>query len=117
MRLIHIQVSGDRRPVPGQCGAARLAELDPLLHLQCSDEAQLLLLLYCLIVDLFIHSDTPFFGGHSEEVPPVPIPNTAVKLLSADGTAGATLWESRSPPNPFLSQTPCFTLEARGLLR
>ena len=43
------------------------------------------------------------FGGHSEEVTPVPIPNTAVKLLSADGTARATWWESRSPPNYFLN--------------
>ena len=31
---------------------------------------------------------TPFFeGGYCEEATPVPIPNTAVKLLSADGTA------------------------------
>ena len=39
-----------------------------------------------------------FFGGHSEEDPPVPIPNTEVKLFSADGTARETVWESRSPP-------------------
>ena len=39
-----------------------------------------------------------FFGGHSEEAPPVPIPNTEVKLLSADGTAWVTMWESRSLP-------------------
>ena len=38
------------------------------------------------------------FGGHSGEVPPVPIPNTEVKLSSADGTARATVWESRSLP-------------------
>ena len=38
------------------------------------------------------------FGGHSEEVTPVPIPNTEVKLFSADGTAWETAWESRSPP-------------------
>ena len=38
------------------------------------------------------------FGGHSEEVTPVPIPNTEVKLFSADGTAWETVWESRSPP-------------------
>ena len=37
-------------------------------------------------------------GDNSEEVPPVPIPNTEVKLNSADGTALATVWESRSPP-------------------
>jgi hypothetical protein len=38
------------------------------------------------------------YGGHSEEDPPVPIPNTEVKLFSADGTARETVWESRSPP-------------------
>ena len=41
------------------------------------------------------------FCGHSEKDPPVPIPNTDVKLLSADGTAWATMWESRSPQNSF----------------
>ena len=39
-------------------------------------------------------------GGYSEEVPPLPIPNRAVKLLSADGTAPKR-WESRSPPTFF----------------
>jgi hypothetical protein len=39
------------------------------------------------------------FGGNSEEETPVPIPNTAVKLFSADGTAWVTAWESRTPPN------------------
>ena len=42
------------------------------------------------------------FGGNSEEATPVPIPNTAVKLLSADGTAWETAWESRSPPKFIL---------------
>ena len=55
-------------------------------------------LLYCLIIELF-YIQTPFFGGHSEEAPPVSIPNTEVKLFCADGTAWATVWESRSPPN------------------
>jgi hypothetical protein len=44
------------------------------------------------------------FGGNSEEDPPVPIPNTEVKLLSADGTARVTVWESRSPPILLRSQ-------------
>ena len=39
-----------------------------------------------------------FSGGDSLEVPPVPIPNTEVKLKCADGTARATGWESRRPP-------------------
>ena len=34
-------------------------------------------------------------GGDSWEVPPVTIPNTEVKLLGADGTAGEARWESR----------------------
>ena len=38
------------------------------------------------------------FGGNSEEDTPVPIPNTEVKLLCADGTAWETAWESRSLP-------------------
>src|SRR4051812_31028879 len=38
------------------------------------------------------------FGGHSEGETPLPIPNRAVKPLSADGTWLARAWESRSPP-------------------
>ena len=37
-------------------------------------------------------------GDYGAEVTPVPIPNTAVKLCSADGTAGAARWESTSSP-------------------
>ena len=36
-----------------------------------------------------------FLGGYAEGVTPVPIPNTEVKLFRADGTAWATVWESR----------------------
>src|ERR1039457_1974469 len=39
-----------------------------------------------------------FLGDPSEEDPPVPIPNPAVKLLSPDGTARASVWESRTSP-------------------
>ena len=38
-------------------------------------------------------------GDCSEGVTPVPIPNTAVKPLSPDGTARASVWESRTSPN------------------
>ena len=48
-----------------------------------------------LIFNFTLLTFTCFFGGHSEEVPPVPIPNTAVKLFCADGTAWETVWESR----------------------
>ena len=35
------------------------------------------------------------FGGDSKEDPPVPIPNTEVKLFYVDDTWRATAWESR----------------------
>ena len=37
-------------------------------------------------------------GGDIKEATPDPIPNSEVKLLGADGTAGETQWESRTPP-------------------
>ena len=37
-------------------------------------------------------------GAISEGATPVPIPNTEVKPLSADGTYWATSWESRPVP-------------------
>ena len=43
------------------------------------------------------------FGGHSEGETPLPIPNRAVKPLSADGTWWATAWESRTPPVFFVA--------------
>ena len=42
-----------------------------------------------------------FVGGSSVGDTPVPIPNTAVKPHSADGTAGEARWESTSPPTPL----------------
>jgi hypothetical protein len=39
-----------------------------------------------------------FLGDDGEGEPPVPIPNTAVKPLSVDGTCRATGWESRTLP-------------------
>jgi hypothetical protein len=39
-----------------------------------------------------------FLGDHGEGETPVPIPNTAVKPFSADGTAWVTVWESRTLP-------------------
>src|SRR5215208_3167402 len=41
---------------------------------------------------------SPLFGGDSEGATPLPIPNRAVKPLSADGTWDSRPWESRSPP-------------------
>ena len=45
---------------------------------------------------------TAFPGGHRRGVTPVPIPNTEVKLSTADGTACVSVWESRSLPGLFV---------------
>ena len=47
-----------------------------------------------------------FLGGNAERVTPVPIPNTEVKPLRADGTALEAVWESRSPPGIFTCEQP-----------
>jgi len=39
------------------------------------------------------------YGDHSERETPGPIPNPEAKPLSADGTARATAWESRTSPD------------------
>ena len=36
-----------------------------------------------------VHVSTPYYGGYSTVVPPLPIPNRAVKHSRADGTAQA----------------------------
>ena len=41
-------------------------------------------------------------GDDSVRALPVPIPNTEVKPHCADGTAGVTLWESRTSPPTLL---------------
>jgi hypothetical protein len=48
-----------------------------------------------------------FFGGDSGGATPVPIPNTEVKPSSADGTALATGWKSRTLPKKFF-KSPSF---------
>lgn len=52
-----------------------------------------------LLVSEFFVEFSRLSGGSSGEATPVPIPNTAVKLPSPDGTALATVWESRTPPD------------------
>ena len=47
---------------------------------------------------LIAESRSLLLGDLSEGDPPVPIPNTVVKLLSPDGTARASVWESRTSP-------------------
>ena len=43
------------------------------------------------------------FGGNDRKDTPVPIPNTEVKLSSADDTWREASWESRSPPDLYSS--------------
>ena len=58
----------------------------------------LIIAIYFVVHIYWRHQENSFPGGLSGEATPVPIPNTAVKLSSADGTARVTLWESRSLP-------------------
>ncbi len=51
-----------------------------------------------------------FPGGHRSRATPVPIPNTEVKPATADGTAEATLWESRSLPGIFFRPLVAFAI-------
>ena len=41
-------------------------------------------------------------GDDGVKVTPVPIPNTKVKLYSADGTALETVWKSRTLPGNIM---------------
>ncbi len=56
-------------------------------------------------------------GDASGEDPPVPIPNTEVKLSSAEDTRGATPWENRSSPGYSYANPVGFTGGAVGILR
>ena len=46
----------------------------------------------------WIFEKVTFSGGYGREATPDPIPNSEVKLVGADGTAGGILWESRTSP-------------------
>src|SRR4051812_32600167 len=48
-------------------------------------------------------------GGYGAGDPPDPIPNSEVKTRCADGTAGATRWESTAPP-AYLQKRPLRSL-------
>ena len=47
--------------------------------------------------------NSKIFGDYNREEPPVPIPNTEVKLSSADDTWLETARENRSSPNFYSS--------------
>ena len=52
----------------------------------------------CVVLRVRVRRSPPVCGGYGEGETPLPIPNRAVKPLSADGTWLARAWESRSPP-------------------
>jgi hypothetical protein len=56
-----------------------------------------------------------FSGGLTGGATPDPISNSEVKTFRADGTAGETLWESRSPPGIILSPEPTISIVGSGL--
>jgi hypothetical protein len=57
-------------------------------------------------------------GGDSEEDTPVPIPNTEVKLFSADGSWGVTPCESRTlPGEEKSSETTALFVFSKEILR
>src|SRR4051795_9533012 len=49
---------------------------------------------------------SPFSGGYGEGETPLPIPNRAVKPLSADGTWPSRARESRTPPVSLITSRP-----------
>ena len=59
--------------------------------------------------------ETKFSGGHTGGATPDPISNSEVKTSRADGTAGETLWESRSPPGIIPSPEPTILIVGSGL--
>ena len=51
------------------------------------------------------------FGDYDAEVTPVPIPNTAVKLCSADDTWREAARESRSSPELNITKAKAFVID------
>ena len=47
---------------------------------------------------IFKVSLIPIVGVYGDEVPPVPIPNTEVKLICVENTWLVTTWEDKSTP-------------------
>ena len=55
--------------------------------------------IYLCIFECVMHSR--FSGDNNEEEIPVPMPNTEVKLLSAEDTCELPCWENRKLPDFF----------------
>ena len=53
-------------------------------------------------------------GFINAEGPPVPIPNTEVKLCSAEDTSLATVRENRSKPTPRIAEHACSATFGKG---
>ena len=51
---------------------------------------------------LSVPFDHGFCGGHGPGVTPGPFPNPEAKAWHGDGTAPGRVWESNTPPQPFL---------------
>ena len=70
--------------------------------------ANILLLLFLKNCDILVHTKIyeaitcdcicKRVGANDDEVPPVPIPNTEVKLIGAEDTWRVAAWENRSVP-------------------
>ena len=56
-----------------------------------------------------------FSGGYGGGATPDPIPNSVVKPSSADGTAGVTLWESRTLPDLWAGSERSRPMPFKGL--
>ena len=59
-----------------------------------------------------IFGESPYIyhcGDVSGEVPPVPIPNTEVKLISVENTWLATAWEDRTVPVQITERSKTFS--------
>ena len=52
-----------------------------------------------------IHAENCISGDDGYVVPPVPIPNTVVKHIHAEGTWLETAWEDRKLPVTFLDSS------------
>jgi hypothetical protein len=88
-----IQLTGTNRPRAWKLARARYGTLrgDPLSVTPGSDVDP-------SVEDVVEPGERTVSGGHGGGETPVPIPNTAVKPASADGTWGVAPWESRTPP-------------------
>ena len=58
---------------------------------------------HCVVLKARGERSLTVSGGYGEGETPLPIPNRAVKPLSADGTWPARAWESRSPPGSYMT--------------